>query len=107
MPDRRQDMFERLGSFVVHRARWILVVGVLALIAGGVVGATAFSKMQPGGQQDPNAQSSAALTQLADKFGADTDYVFLIEAKQGTVDGAAVATIGRDLARRLAADQRL
>ncbi|MEV6136293.1 MMPL family transporter [Nocardia sp. NPDC051990] len=107
MPDRRLDMFERLGSFVVHRARWILVVGVLALIAGGVVGATAFSKMQPGGQQDPNAQSSAAVTRLADKFGADTDYVFLVEAKQGTVDGAAVATIGRDLARRLAADQRL
>lgn len=100
-------MFERLGNFVVHRARWILVVGVLALIAGGVVGATAFSKMQPGGQQDPNAQSSAAVTQLADKFGTDTDYVFLVEAKQGTVDGAAAATIGRDLARRLAADQRL
>ncbi|MEV2222848.1 MMPL family transporter [Nocardia vinacea] len=100
-------MFETLGRFVVHRARWILVVGVLALIAGGVVGATAFSKMQPGGQQDPNAQSTAALTRLADEFGADTDYVFLIEAKQGTVDGTAVATIGRDLARRLAADQRL
>ncbi|WP_433626162.1 MMPL family transporter [Nocardia sp. CA-120079] len=107
MPDRRPDMFEILGRFVVQRARWILVVGVLALIAGGVVGATAFSKMQPGGQQDPNAQSSTAQTQLADKFGADTDYVFMIEAKQGTVDGAAVATIGRDLARRLAADQRL
>ncbi|WP_040685685.1 MMPL family transporter [Nocardia vinacea] len=100
-------MFETLGRFVVHRARWILVVGVLALIAGGVVGATAFSKMQPGGQQDPNAQSSAALTRLADEFGADTDYVFLIEAKQETVDGTEVATIGRDLARRLAADQRL
>ncbi|MFI6777130.1 MMPL family transporter [Nocardia sp. NPDC050412] len=100
-------MFERLGSFVVHRARWILVVGVLALIAGGVVGATAFSKMQPGGQEDPNAQSSAAITQLADKFGTDTDYVFLVEAKQGTVDGDAVAAVGRDLARRLAADQRL
>ncbi|WP_433712760.1 MMPL family transporter [Nocardia sp. CA-084685] len=100
-------MFERLGSFVVHHARWILVVGVLALIAGGVVGATAFSKMQPGGQEDPNAQSSAAITRLADKFGTDTDYVFLVEAKQGTVDGDAVAAIGRDLARRLAADQRL
>ncbi|WP_062981421.1 MMPL family transporter [Nocardia anaemiae] len=100
-------MFERLGRFVVHRARWILVVGVLALIAGGVVGGTAFSKMQPGGQEDPNAQSSAAISQLADKFGTDTDYVFLVEAKQGTVDGDAVAAIGRDLARRLAADQRL
>ncbi|MGY4098004.1 MMPL family transporter [Nocardia sp. R16R-3T] len=100
-------MFERLGSFVVHRARWILVVGVFALIAGGVVGATAFSKMQPGGQEDPNAQSTTAVTQLADKFGTDTDYVFLVEAKQGTVDSTAVATIGRDLARRLAADQRL
>ncbi|MFQ6399069.1 MMPL family transporter [Nocardia sp. KC 131] len=100
-------MFERLGGFTVRHARWILVVGVFALLAGGVVGATAFSKMQPGGQEDPNAQSSAATSRLADKFGADTDYVFLIGAKTGTVDDAGVADLGRDLARRLAADDRL
>lgn len=100
-------MFERLGRFTVRHARWILVVGVFALLAGGVVGATAFSKMQPGGQEDPHAQSSAATSRLADKFGADTDYVFLIGAKTGTVDDTGVADLGRDLVHRLAADSRL
>ncbi|WP_328407830.1 MMPL family transporter [Nocardia sp. NBC_00403] len=100
-------MFETLGRFTVRHARWILVVGVFALLAGGVVGATAFSKMQPGGQEDPHAQSSAATSRLADKFGADTDYVFLIGAKTGTVDDTGVADLGRDLVHRLAADSRL
>ncbi|WP_253798929.1 MMPL family transporter [Nocardia amikacinitolerans] len=103
----RLDMFERLGRFVARHARWILVASVLALIAGGALGVTAFSKMQPGGQEDPNAESSTATAQLADKFGADTDYVFLIRAEQGGVDAEATAGFGRELARRLAADDRL
>ncbi|MFI2475342.1 MMPL family transporter [Nocardia xishanensis] len=100
-------MFERLGRFVAGHARWILVASVLALIAGGALGVTAFSKMQPGGQEDPNAESSTATAQLADEFGADTDYVFLIHAEQGDVDAEAMAGFGRELARRLAADDRL
>ncbi|MEV0298381.1 MMPL family transporter [Nocardia sp. NPDC050710] len=100
-------MFEQLGRFVVRRARWLLIASVLALIAGGALGVTAFSKMQAGGQDDPNAESSAATTQLAEKFGADTDYVFLIRAKDGSVDAEATAAFGRDFARKLAADSRL
>ncbi|MET8652701.1 MMPL family transporter [Nocardia aurea] len=100
-------MFEQLGRFVVRRARLILIVSVLALIAGGVVGATAFGKMQSAGQDDPNAESSLAADRLTDEFGADTDYVFLIRAEQGSVDSGAAADFGRDLARRLAGDDRL
>ncbi len=100
-------MFQRLGAFVTRRARWILIVSVLALIGGGVIGATAFSKLQPGGQTDPNAQSSTAATRLADKFGAEGDFVFLVRARNGTVDDPAVAAAGRELAQKLAADNRL
>ncbi|WP_043646123.1 MMPL family transporter [Nocardia thailandica] len=100
-------MFEHLGRFVVRRARAVLIAGVIALLAGGIVGATAFSKMQPGGQEDPHAESTAAAVRLADEFGAEADYVFLVTARTGSVDDAAVADFGRALTARLAADQRL
>ncbi|MET7769250.1 MMPL family transporter [Nocardia sp. NPDC005366] len=100
-------MFEQLGRFVFRRARWILVASVLALVAGGALGVTAFGKMQPAGQDDPHTESSVAAARLADEFGADTDYVFLIRAEQGAVDTGAAADFGRDLARRLAGDDRL
>ncbi|MBF6214161.1 MMPL family transporter [Nocardia puris] len=100
-------MFERLGRFTVRHARWILVASVLALIAGSAFGVTAFSKMQSGGQEDPGAESSAATAQLAQKYGSDTDFVFLIRAEQGTVDAEPVAGFGRELAGELAADARL
>ncbi|MBH0778914.1 MMPL family transporter [Nocardia bovistercoris] len=100
-------MFERLGVFVVHRARWILIASVLALIAGGAFGVTAFGKMQTGGQDDPAAESSRATAQLTREFGADSDYIFLIRAKEGTVDAGPAADAGRELARTLATDARL
>ncbi|WP_054811629.1 MMPL family transporter [Nocardia arizonensis] len=100
-------MFERLGRFVVRRARWILIASALALIAGGAFGVTAFGKMQAGGQEDPGAESSLATTQLTREFGADSDYIFLVRAKEGSVDGGAAAEAGRALARELAADSRL
>ncbi len=99
-------MFERLGTFVVRRARWLLVLSVIALVAGGAFGVTAFAKMQAGGQEDPAAESSRAAAQLVSEFGSDTDYIFLVSAEQGVVDGPA-AEVGRELSRALAADARL
>ncbi|MBF6070000.1 MMPL family transporter [Nocardia farcinica] len=100
-------MFDVLGGFIVRRARWILVASVLALVAGAALGVTAFGKMQSGGQDDPGAESSLAATQLREKFGSGTDYLFLVRATGGSIDDEAAAAFGRDLTARLAADPRL
>ncbi|WP_040793835.1 MMPL family transporter [Nocardia higoensis] len=100
-------MFDKLGRFIVRRARWILVASVLALVAGGALGVTAFSKMDSGGQDDPGAESSLAAEALTEHFGAGTDYVFLVRAGNGDVDSPEVAEFGRELTRELAADARL
>ncbi|MEV0356088.1 MMPL family transporter [Nocardia sp. NPDC050697] len=99
-------MFEKLGGFVVRHARLVLIAGVLALLGGGLLGATAFGKMQSGGQTDPGAESSLAASRLAAEFGTDSDYVFLVTAERG-IDDPEAAAAGRALAARLAADDRL
>src|SRR5690606_22565490 len=101
------QMFDNLGRFIVPRGRWVLVASVLALVAGAALGVSAFAKMDSGGQQDPNAESSRAAAALTEHFGAGTDYVFLVRAVDGDVDSPETAAFGRELTRELAADPRL
>ncbi len=91
-------MFERLGRFVVRHARWVLVGSAIALVVGAVLGVTAFTKLQDGGQEDPGAESTRAAVLLEEKFGGQTDYLFLVPAEGPT---------GPELTAKLQADRRL
>ena len=51
-----------VGSFVVRRARLVLVAALLAVVGFGVLGVGAFGKLQTGGFDDPGAQSTIAQT---------------------------------------------
>lgn len=98
-------MFHRIGILVTTRARLVLVVGLLALIAAGYLGVSAFSKLQTEGFDDPDSESSRAAAVLADEFGGSADYLFVVSADSGTVDGAAGA--GRELTEQLRSDPTL
>lgn len=100
-------MFYRLGLKIVARARLVLAVGVLALVLSAVLGVGAFSRLLSGGFDDPASASSQAKTLLDRTFGGEPDMIFLIHARTGTVDGAAVIATGEALTRRLSEDSRL
>ena len=57
-----------IGSFVVRRARLVLVAAMLAVVGFGVLGFGAFGKLKTGGFADPGAESTTAqmLTDLAE-----------------------------------------
>jgi putative drug exporter of the RND superfamily len=100
-------VFYRLGLKIVARARLILAVGALALVLSAVVGVGAFSRLLSGGFDDPASGSSQAKTLLDQQFGGEPDLIFLVHARNGTVDSAEAAAAAQALTGRLSADGRL
>jgi RND superfamily putative drug exporter len=98
-----RSMTGPVGSFVVRRARLVLVAAVLAVVGFGVLGLGAFGKLQTGGFQDPGAESTTAQTLTDQRFGGSDGVVLLVHAEAGTVDDAAARVAGAEAARRLAA----
>ncbi len=92
-----------IGSFVVRRARLVLVVAMLAVVGFGVLGFGAFGKLKTGGFQDPGAGSTTAQTLTDQRFGGSVGVVLLVHAEAGTVDDAPARAAGAEAASRLAA----
>jgi putative drug exporter of the RND superfamily len=97
-------MLHRYGEFVARRAKLLLAVAGILLIAAGVFGGGAFGKLKNGGFTDPAAASTQAQQVVDDRFGGQTNLVLLVTARSGTVDTPAVAAAGRDLTGRLSAE---
>jgi RND superfamily putative drug exporter len=100
-------MFHRLGLTLVARARVVLALSAVVLVVSVVLGVGAFGRLLTGGFDDPGSASSRAQALLDQRFGGEPDMVFLVHARHGTVDDAAVVASGQRLASRLAADSRL
>jgi putative drug exporter of the RND superfamily len=92
-----------MGTFVVRRARLVLVAALLAVIAFGILGVGSFGKLKTGGFQDPGAESTTAQTLTDQRFGGSAGVVLLVHAEAGTVDGAPARAAGAQAASRLAA----
>jgi RND superfamily putative drug exporter len=95
-------MLHRYGAFVARRARLLLVLGFLALIGAGILGAGAFGKLKNGGFDDPAAPSTQALQLIDERFGGQTNLVLLVTANAGDVDS--VEDAGTELTRQLAGE---
>ncbi|MGI8798884.1 MAG: MMPL family transporter [Pseudonocardia sp.] len=97
-------MFHRIGTFVVRRARLVLIVALLAVIGGGVLGASAFSKLGAGGFEDESSQSWLARDRIIDHFGGEPNLVFLVKSKNASVDAPAATAAGTKLTADLDAE---
>src|ERR671913_1982129 len=88
-------MLERLGRFLLRR-RWAVLAATLAVVvAAGVFGGSAITRLKAGGFDDPDAESTRAAAVLRDEFGTgDPNLVLLVTAKGGQVDDPAVAAAG-------------
>ncbi len=83
-----RGMTGSIGSFVVRRARLVLVAAMLAVVGFGVLGLGAFGKLKTGGFADPGAESTTAQTLTDQRFGGSVGVVLLVHAGAGTVDNA-------------------
>src|SRR5690242_15642612 len=97
-------MLHRYGAFVARHARLLLVIGVLAMIGAGVLGAGAFSQLRNGGFQDPRAESTRAQQLINQRYGGGTNLVLLVTSVSGTVDSPDAVAAGRHLTEQLAAE---
>jgi RND superfamily putative drug exporter len=100
-------VFHRLGVFLVARARLILVVSLIGVAVAAVLGAGSFGRLLSEGFDDPSAGATKAATLLDQKFGGEPNIIFLVHARSGTVDSAAVTADGKRLTQALTADRRL
>ncbi|MET1003083.1 MAG: hypothetical protein ABWZ15_14845 [Acidimicrobiia bacterium] len=96
-------MFTRLGHLTVRRRTAILVLTVLFVLLAGGLGSGVFDKLQGGGFDDPNSESSRAEDLLAESFGqGDPNLVLLVTANDGDVDSATSTAAGEGIATQLA-----
>ncbi len=101
-------MLYRYGEFVARRARTLLVLSALLLVAAAVVGLGAFSKLRNGGFDDPASPSSRAQALIEERFGGSANLVLLVTPTGATagadVDEPAILAEGRALTDAIAAE---
>jgi len=95
-------MLTRLGHTIVRRRRLVLICALIATAAAGAIGGGVASHLSSGGFQDPSAESTKAANLLEHQFhAADPNFVLLVTAKAGNVNGAAVRQEGLALTEQL------
>jgi putative drug exporter of the RND superfamily len=99
-------VFHRLGVFIVARAPLVLVITFILVAVSAVLGVGAFGRLLDEGFDDPASASAQAKVLLNQDFGGESNIIFLLHARTGTVDGAAAAD-GQALTRALTSDARL
>lgn len=82
-------MFVRTARLVTQHPRLILLFAVLAVAVSAVFGVHAPGRLQGGGFTSPSAPSQVAADRLEHSFGGSPDLVYVVQARGGTVDGAA------------------
>jgi RND superfamily putative drug exporter len=93
-------MLVRLADLVVRRRVVILVLTLVGLLVAGGFGGGVAGRLSSGGFDDASSESFQAERAL-DRFGGESNFLLLVEAKAGTVDSPAVAKAGAALTERL------
>jgi uncharacterized membrane protein YdfJ with MMPL/SSD domain len=77
-------LFKSLGSFVIHRRGWVLLAGVVFIVAAAVYGTSVFGHLDSGGFAGKNFESYQALQQIDDHFGgSDQSLIVLFSSRNG------------------------
>src|SRR5437867_9884988 len=78
-------MFAALGRFIYKRRWFVLVAGLVFLIASGVYGTTLFGVLKGGGFYDPDSESIKVAFAMHDKLGRDDGaLIVLFTSNDGT-----------------------
>lgn len=95
-------LLTRTAQLAVHRAKVILALAVVVLIAAGAYGFTVFGKLGSEGFEDPGSESARAQRLLNERGIHDPNVVMVISARDGrSVDDPEVAAAGLALTQKL------
>jgi putative drug exporter of the RND superfamily len=95
----------RVAGFAVRRRRLVLGLSALFVVVAAAIGTGAFGKLQDGGFEDPDAESTRASDVLDERFddGGAPTLVLLARSSTGDVDDADATADGAALTDALAA----
>ena len=97
------QLLTRVARLAVHRAKAVLAVSLLVLIAAGAYGVTVFGKLGSEGFEDPGSESARARAMLTERGIHEPDIILVVSARDGgNVDDADVAAAGLALTQKLA-----
>ncbi|MDE3206642.1 MAG: MMPL family transporter [Acidobacteriota bacterium] len=96
-------MFNAVSHLVTVRRRAVLAAAIVLLAVAAALGVHASGQLKSGGFVSPTAPSQVASDRIRADFGGPANLLFVVTARTGTVDGAAVAAAGERLTQRLAA----
>lgn len=77
-------MFASWGALAYRHRIPVLILVVLAVVAGGTWGLGVFDRMGTGGYEAPGSEAAHAQDVIADEIGAQGDLVVLYQAPHGT-----------------------
>jgi RND superfamily putative drug exporter len=95
--------FERLGEFVVRRARLVLALFVGGVIVAGVVGSQVFAVLGSAGYSDPGSESARAATVLSEEFATSEPILVMAISSPAGVDDPAASADAQELVAEIAA----
>jgi len=89
-------MFEKLGSLIVTRKKFIFTLFIALIFAAGAIGSSVFGKLDSGGYSDPKSDSAKVFEYLTDEFKVkDPAVVLVVETKNGIISPEASASATR------------
>ena len=89
-------MFEKLGSLIVTRKKFIFTLFIALILAAGAIGSSVFGKLDSGGYSDPKSDSAKVFEYLTDEFKVkDPAVVLVVETKNGIISPEASVSATR------------
>ena len=86
-------MFEKLGELIVKRKKLIFSLFIVSILSAGVIGSSAFGKLESGGYSDLNSDSAKAFEYVTDVFKVkEPAVVLVVEASEVITSPSVVAT---------------
>ncbi|MDT3425892.1 RND superfamily putative drug exporter [Paenibacillus forsythiae] len=95
-----------VGGFII-KARWLIIIlGIIAFIAFGVIGAGTVGKLSLSRWEVPGSESYQAGRTLERQFGSGSpNLALLVTAKSGTIESPAIREAGLALTGELAKEE--
>ena len=86
-------MFEKLGTLIVNRKKFIFSLFIALILAAGAIGSSVFGKLDSGGYSDPKSDSAKVFEYLTDVFKVkDPAVVLVVETKDGVISPTSSAS---------------
>jgi uncharacterized membrane protein YdfJ with MMPL/SSD domain len=76
-------LFQLLGSFINRFKWWILLGGIIFIVAAATYGTTVFSRLDSGGFTSSNFESYQASQEVSDHFGGQQSIIVLFSSYSG------------------------